>query len=86
MTIVALRPSQKVTLTKRQLANHLGRSERWIELRVREGLPSLEPTGRDPRRRFVLDEVEAWLAKDRPADRIAVLEERIARLERLVGV
>ncbi len=73
-------------LTKRQLAEHLGRSTRWIELRVREGLPSEPPTNRFPRRRFRLSEVEAWLAagKARPAtpqaQRIAELEERVAEL------
>ncbi len=41
-------------VTKRQLAEHLGRSTRWVELRVREGMPSEAPTTRYPHRRFRL--------------------------------
>jgi hypothetical protein len=73
-------------LTKQQLAAHLGRSTRWIELRVREGMPSEAPTTRFPRRRFRLCEVEAWLAAGEPkpappqAQRLAELEERVAEL------
>ena len=73
-------------VTKRQLAEHLGRSTRWVELRVREGMPSEAPTNRFPRRRFRLSEVEAWLASGQPktatpqAQRIAELEERVAEL------
>jgi hypothetical protein len=73
-------------LTKQQLAGHLGRSTRWIELRVREGMPSEAPTTRFPRRRFRLSEVEAWLAAGEPkpaapeAQRLAQLEERVAEL------
>ena len=45
-------------LTKRQVAAHYGyRSTRWVELRVREGMPSHMRGGR---RRFLLSEVEAW--------------------------
>jgi hypothetical protein len=73
-------------LTKRQLAQHLGRSTRWVEMRVREGMPSEPPTTRYPTRRFRLSEVEAWLAAGkrkpppRQAQRIAELEERVAEL------
>ena len=73
-------------LTKRQLADHLGRSTRWVELRVREGMPSEPPTSRFPRRRFRLADVEAWLAAGTPkpttpqSQRIAELEERVAQL------
>jgi hypothetical protein len=41
-------------LTKRQLAEHLGRSERWIELKMRDGLPCLPRTDRQGRRMFRL--------------------------------
>ena len=73
-------------ITKQQLSEHLGRSTRWVELRVREGMPSEPPTTRFPRRRFRLAEVEAWLAAGsatpprRQAQRIAELEERVAEL------
>jgi hypothetical protein len=73
-------------VTKRQLAEHLGRSTRWVELRVREGMPSEPPTTRFPQRRFRLSEVEAWLAagKVKPpspqSQRLAELEERVAQL------
>jgi hypothetical protein len=45
-------------LSKRQIAAHYGRSTRWIELRVREGLPSRMIGGR---RAFRLSEVEGWM-------------------------
>jgi hypothetical protein len=49
-------------LSKRQLADRLGFTTRWVELRVREGMPSyLEGN----QRRFLLSEVEAWLAARR---------------------
>jgi hypothetical protein len=44
-------------LTKKQVAIHYGYSTRWVELRVREGLPSHFRGGQ---RRFLLSEVEAW--------------------------
>lgn len=46
-------------LNKRQVAAHYGRSTRWIELRVREGLPSRMLGGR---RAFRLSEVDEWLS------------------------
>lgn len=73
-------------LTKRQLAEHLGRSTRWVELRVRQGMPSEAPTTRFPHRRFRLSEVEAWLAAGAAnpappqAQRITELEQRVAEL------
>jgi hypothetical protein len=45
-------------LSKRQVADHFGRSTRWVELRVREGLPSHMIGGR---RGFRLSEVESWV-------------------------
>ena len=97
-TITKLSLVAEHLVTKRQLADHLGRSTRWIELRVREGMPSEPPTTRYPHRRFKLSEVEAWLAagKAKPPTpqtrRLADLEERVAelaatleRLERRLG-
>ena len=79
--LVQLRPAE-ATLTKRQLAAHLGRSERWVELRVAEGMPSLSPTARFASRRFVLSEVERWLGEGRPS--VRPVPERLAELERQV--
>ena len=60
--VVQLRPGGQALLTKKQLATLLGRSERWIELKQRDGLPILtgwrfEQFGRD-----ALDLVEGRLA------------------------
>lgn len=93
--VVHLRP-QETLVTKQQLAAHLDRSPRWVELRVREGMPSEAPTRRYPQRRFRLSDVESWLAagerKSDRADRVSRLEEQVAtlaakvdRLERKVG-
>lgn len=82
--VAHLRPATEQLLTKKQLAQRLDRSTRWIELRVREGMPSEPPTERYPGRRFRLSEVEDWLAhgqrKPERADRIAQLEDAVARL------
>jgi hypothetical protein len=44
-------------LTKKQLGAHYGYSVRWVELRVRDGMPSHRRGGQ---LRFLLSEVEAW--------------------------
>jgi hypothetical protein len=85
-----LRPVTNVLLTKRQLAAHLGRSTRWVEMRMREGLPSIPPTSRFPQRRFRLADVEEWIAageRKRPSPligRIERLEAQVARLAAIV--
>lgn len=63
MTVVLQFPARghSPMLTKRQLANHLGRSTRWVELMVRDhGLPA-EWDRHHRERRFDLVAVEAWL-------------------------
>ena len=52
-------------LSKRQLAQWFGFSTRWVELRVREGMPSRMQGNR---RRFLLSECEAWLAQPSEAN------------------
>jgi hypothetical protein len=59
-----LRPGVEPWLSKRQLAGHLNYSVRWVELRVREGMPC-ERWGN--RLRFKVSDVEPWL-KARYAD------------------
>ena len=46
------------TLSKKELAFRLRRSTRWVEMRVRDGMPSHMDGFR---RMFNLSEVEAWL-------------------------
>lgn len=75
-------------LTKQQLAAHLQRSPRWIELRVNEGMPS-ENKDRYGRRMFDLRRVESWLAdgQEKPAstgERLAALEVEVAELRAIV--
>jgi hypothetical protein len=53
-----LRPGSEPWLSKRQIAAHFGFSTRWVELRVREGMPSEVFSGR---RRFRVTECEQWL-------------------------
>jgi excisionase family DNA binding protein len=47
-------------LSKRQLAVRLGYSTRWVELRVRDGMPSRMVGAQ---RRFRMSEVESWLER-----------------------
>ena len=44
--------------TKQELAEHLGFSVRWVELRVQEGMPARRM---GQRLRFQVSVVEAWL-------------------------
>jgi hypothetical protein len=71
-------------LSKKQLARELGRSERWIELKVRDcGLPVEEATDRYGRRRYNLRLVQEWLKTAKPArpvDRVSILERQVADL------
>jgi phage terminase Nu1 subunit (DNA packaging protein) len=71
-------------LTKRQIAGELGRSTRWVELRMREGLPVLPRSSPSEHARFDLEAVRAWLA-GRPERVSMPIEERVARLERQVS-
>ena len=48
-------------LTRKQLAAHLGFSVRWVDLRVRDGMPSLKMRGE---RRFKASAVERWLEQE----------------------
>ena len=81
--VIAFPVRQELLLTKQQLARHLNRSTRWIELRVREGMPVEEATDRYGRRRYRLGAVEEWLRHGRPRrkeDRLTVLEREVAEL------
>jgi excisionase family DNA binding protein len=53
-----LRRGYEPWLNKQQLADYLGFSTRWVELKVREGMPSHRWGNR---LRFRVSEVEAWL-------------------------
>ncbi len=47
-------------MTKQQLARHLSMSVRWIELRVKDGMPMMRFGSRA---RFRASEVENWISK-----------------------
>jgi excisionase family DNA binding protein len=47
-------------MTKQQLANHLGMSIRWVEMRVRDGMPMMRFGSRP---RFRASQVEDWISK-----------------------
>ena len=53
-----LRPGVEPWLSKKQLAGHFGYSTRWVELRVRDGMPAHRIGGQ---LRFRLSEVEPWV-------------------------
>jgi hypothetical protein len=53
-----LRAGSEPWVTKKQLAAHFKFSTRWVELRVREGMPSRMIGGY---RRFRVSECETWL-------------------------
>jgi hypothetical protein len=82
--VVQLRGPSQALLAKKQLAVARGRSERWIELKQRDGLP-VASTDRFGRRRYRLADVQRWL-HDVPAparsmaDRLDELERQVAEL------
>src|SRR5271166_1740516 len=82
--VVSLPSRGDTLLTKKQLAKLLGYSERWVELKVNEGMPVEEATDRYGRRRYNLRLVQAWLDDARPCtakqDRLTVLERQVADL------
>jgi len=83
--LVQLPARGQLFLTKKQLAAHLGRSERWVEMRVRDGMPVEPANDRYGRRRYNLRLVEQWLrdggpTRNKPRDRITMLEETVADL------
>jgi phage terminase Nu1 subunit (DNA packaging protein) len=88
-TVVQLRPVEGPgLLTKKQLAAAVGRSERWIELKQRDGLP-IASTDRFGRRRYRLADVERWLhsapASPRSAgERLDALERQVAELRAMI--
>jgi len=55
-------------LDKRALATHLGCSERWLEYRAQEGMPSWKIAGRI---KFRPSEVEAWLIEHGYMERVS---------------
>lgn len=55
-----LRTDWEPELSKRQLAERFGYTTRWVELRMREGMPSRMVGAQ---RRFRLSECEQWLKK-----------------------
>lgn len=84
--VVHLRAPEDTILNKQQLAKHLGRSERWVEMKMAEGMPA-KPVDRFGRRRYSLREVHDWLEtpQEERLDRMAQLEARVAELERRLG-
>jgi phage terminase Nu1 subunit (DNA packaging protein) len=80
--IISLPARGPILLTKKQLAAHLCRSERWIELKVRDGMPVEQNTDRHGRRRYDLQQVERWL-KAVPTSS-ATQEDRLDQLERMI--
>jgi len=64
-------------LSRKELAQRLQRSLRWVDARVAEGMPSEPPTDDFPHRRFRLPAVEDWLhgrTAAQPADRSTASE------------
>lgn len=53
-----LRPGAEPWLSKKQLADYFGYSTRWVELRVRDGMPAHRMGGQ---LRFRVSEAEPWV-------------------------
>jgi hypothetical protein len=54
-------------LAKAQLGQHLACSERWIEIKMAEGMPHAKIAGRI---KFKASEVEAWLEENGHMERV----------------
>ena len=82
MTVVHL-PTRTMPgrlLSKKELARELGRSPRWVELRMREGMPVKDRKTDHQPAEFDLQRVRAWLDAKAQRPKLS-LEERVARLE-----
>lgn len=66
-------------LSKKELAVELGYSPRWVELRMREGMP-VKRESLSHHARFILADVLAWLDERAQQPKLS-LEQRVARLE-----
>ncbi len=66
--VYQLPAARPVLLTKKQLAVHLGRSTRWVEMQMRRGLPVEAATDRFGGGRYDLAKVEAWPSCRRARD------------------
>lgn len=83
--IVQLPTRGPVILTKAELAKRLKCSTRWIELRVKEGMPVERATDRRGRCRYDFSAVQDWLSNGQPKltrqDRFATIEARLVELQ-----
>lgn len=61
LAVVDFGRTTEAPLSKKRLALLLGYSTRWVELRVKEGMPS---TVKGNRRIFIASECRAWLAEN----------------------
>ena len=59
-TVIPFPTTYEPLMSKRQLADYLGFSTRWVELRVHDGLPVATTIGNQ--KRFRLSQVEPWVA------------------------
>jgi phage terminase Nu1 subunit (DNA packaging protein) len=84
-TVVSI--NQRKLLTKRELADYLKRSERWIELHQKEdGLPVAE-RDRFGHNLYSLDEVKVWLKspkKPSTAEQVEQLQREVQELREFV--
>jgi hypothetical protein len=70
-TIVPFPTTHEPWLSKGQIAAYYGRTTRWVEPRVREGMPHRKDGGsRYARTMFRLSDMEAWMAS-RAGDTVA---------------
>jgi hypothetical protein len=81
------RPDHREWVSKPALAALYKKSTRWVELRMRDGMPSiLDEKGE---RRYKVKEIEAWLARrpkpQLPVDRVGRLDAEVTELRREVG-
>lgn len=60
--IVAFPTTHEPWLSKRQIAMHYGRTTRWVEMRMRDGMPHRKDgRSREARTMFRLSECDAWM-------------------------
>jgi phage terminase Nu1 subunit (DNA packaging protein) len=84
-TVVSI--NQRGLLTKKELAEHIGRSDRWIEQQQHKGLPVAERNTQGWNL-YKLADVEAWMRQERPKtteQRLTAVEAELATLRELLG-
>lgn len=80
-------PVRELPVSKKQLAAELGRSTRWVNYRMQEGMP-FDKGGPHGHPRFYPSQVKTWLQEqestERPVPPVKQIEALVSQVDKLV--